>query len=81
MSAKPVDPMQAYRDAVRAGGFNVTPWRLGVEVGMAHAFTPRDEPANPYVTAKSRKLFTEGVRNGRERARQERRAARAGGAL
>jgi hypothetical protein len=70
------DPLDVHRAAIRAAGFIVTPWRLGVEVGKAFAFTPRDEPASPYANPISHRQFTQGVRDGVARARHARIASR-----
>ena len=72
MNAPAVDPLDVYRDAVRAKGWRITPFRLGLAVGKAHATRPREVPACPYPYTRSRRSFQAGVEFG---IQQERRAA------
>lgn len=76
MSA-PVDVFAIHRDALRAAGFVINPWRLGVEVGKAYASRPHDAPPSPYPAPISCRRYNDGVQTGIRQARQE---AREGGA-
>ena len=75
MTAAP-DPLDVYRDAARAGGFLLTPYRLGLAIGKAHAFKPRDVPACPYSNPKTVRTFKSGVLVGIRWAREDAAKAR-----
>lgn len=53
------DAYEPFRDAIRARGHVVNPWRLGYAIGEAGQELP-----NPYTTPRGAKLFREGLKDG-----------------
>lgn len=50
---------EPHRAAIRAEGFHVTPWRLGMRIGRLGLLLP-----SPYITQRSNTLYAEGWRYG-----------------
>jgi hypothetical protein len=67
---KTPDAFETHRDAIRAAGFDVTPFRLGQEVGKAYAWNPHDAPACPYTNRISRNLYLAGFNSSRDDTRR-----------
>lgn len=56
--------LQPFRDAIRAAGRKVTPYRMGLQMGRAFRGAP-EAPDCPYLNDHSVRLWSDGFRIGR----------------
>ena len=55
----PAETYAPHRAAIKARGFIVTPWRLGLEIGQQGLLLP-----SPYITQRSNRLYADGWKYG-----------------